>query len=354
MNPAHAAIESLLDSAAAIVDVRSPGEFAVGAVPGAVNIPLFDNGERAEIGTLYRHLGKQPAIRHGLDVVGGRLGEFVARFEPFRSRPLAVYCARGGMRSAAVVSLLQALGYSVQRLEGGYKAYRNYLLPRLEELVPPQLVVLHGRTGVGKTALLACLPNALDLEGLAQHRSSLFGAVNLQPRTQQQFEALLLQRLKQMDRSLLVWVEGESRKVGSVVLPAGLRRGMQSAICVLAEASLETRITRIIAEYGGPVPIPEVLAQLEAALRSLTGFFGRPRMEELVAQLHGRSLRPLVRVLLEEYYDPRYLHAMRNYRYALTFSNERPEQAAAELKEFARTLLFVAGAATDARAMGGA
>ncbi len=348
MNPSPHPFIPLLREAATIVDVRSPGEFARGAVFGAVNIPLFSNDERAEIGILYRQLGKDPAIQRGLEHVGGRLAEFVSGFEAFRGRPLLVYCARGGMRSQAVVSLLASFGFDVRRLEGGYKAYRNYVLAELGRLVPPRLIVIHGQTGVGKTLLLNRLPNALDLEGAAQHRSSLFGGVGLAPRTQQAFEAHLLARMQALDAALPVWVEGESRKVGAVTIPDGLRRAMREATCVLVTASLETRVTRIIAEYAGAgsneigKPGAEgvgeaTLRQLEDALRCLKPFFGANRTEELAGLLREGQLRPLVRTLLEEHYDPRYRHAMRNYTYALTVSSEDLDAAAVELSAFAHS-----------------
>jgi len=343
---------------AAVVDVRSPAEFAKGAVFGAVNIPLFSNDERAEIGTLYRQMGREPAIRRGLEQVGGRLEPFAAAFERFRGQPLVVYCARGGMRSQAVAALLASLGYTVRQLEGGYKAYRNYLLAELERAVPERLIVIHGQTGVGKTHILNRLPNALDLEAAAQHRSSLFGGVNRQPRTQQQFEADLLHRLQSLDHSRPVWIEGESRKVGAVTIPDALRRAMAASPCVLVTASLETRVTRIIAEYTGPSASAAAgldvatLSQLEAALASLRGFFGAVRTGQLLAQLHAGELRPLVRTLLEEHYDPRYRHAMRNYAYALTVSGEDLDAAARQLAAFGEGAVHTAKTAEPQMAEG--
>jgi tRNA 2-selenouridine synthase len=365
MNAAQHPFTLLLRNAAAIVDVRAPVEFARGAVFGAVNIPLFSDGERAEIGTLYRHLGKAPAVERGLTHVSTRLHAFVAAFDRYRGRPLVVYCARGGMRSQAVVSLLASLSFDVTRLEGGYKAYRAYALAELERLVPPRLIVVHGETGVGKTLLLERLPNALDLEAAAQHRSSLFGGVNREPRTQQQFEADLLHRLQGLDPARAVWVEGESRKVGAVTIPAGLRRAMAAATCVLVTASLETRITRIVAEYSGGgfaqgarqeagqrgTLDGATRTQLEAALRSLHGFFGAARTDALVALLRAGDLRPLVRTLLDEHYDPRYRHAMRHYAYALTVSGEDLDAAAAELAAFGRRLDAAAPAGAPGTAL---
>ena len=259
--------EAILRAGRTLVDARTPAEFAKGAIAGAVNIPLFSDGERAEIGSLYKQLGKHQAIDRGLELAGPRLQAFVQSFAPYRAAPLVVYCARGGMRSQSVVALLASLGYQVQQLPGGYKAYRNYLLDRLEVLVPPRPVVLHGRTGVGKTLLLQRLHNVLDLEDIAQHRSSLFGAVNLQPRTQQNFEAVLMQRLEALDFSNPVWIEGESRKVGNALIPKSLRGAMRGAVCVLGTAPMETRVQRIIEAYGAPDASTK--AQLGEALRGL-------------------------------------------------------------------------------------
>lgn len=330
-------IGETLRAATAIVDVRTAAEFAKGAVAGAVNIPLFDNSERAEIGTIYKQIGKQEAIQAGMNFVGGRLAELIQAFEPYKEQNLLIYCARGGMRSASVASLLGSLGYRASQLEGGYKAFRKYLLGRLEHDIPPHLLVIHGRTGVGKTLLLQRLCNVLDLEGLAQHRSSLFGSVNLEPRTQQQFDSLLLAALNGLDFNRPVWVEGESRKIGNVTMPESLRAAMQSATCVLVTASLETRVNRIIEEYGGLQPDPATLAQLEKALQSLGGLFGKKRAAELLELLHKGELEQGVAILLREYYDPRYEHAMRDYRYALEISSENLDSAADQLKRFAES-----------------
>ncbi len=328
-------VGAALAEATAVVDVRTPAEFAKGAVAGAHNIPLFDNAERSEIGTLYKQIGKQEAIQAGLKFVGGRLAGFIERFEPYRAGRLLVYCARGGMRSQSVVSLLSSLGYPASQLPGGYKAYRNYLLGALEREMPPRPIVLHGRTGVGKTLLLARLENALDLEDLAQHRSSLFGAVNLRPRTQQHFEALLLRALQGLDFAKPVWIEGESRKVGDAIIPEALRRAMQAGLCVLVTASLKTRARRIIEEYSGNGPAAETLAQLEAALVSLTRSMGKQTIARLVDCLRGGDLPTVVETLLVDYYDPRYLHGMRNYRYVLEVSSEDLDEAAQQLRAFA-------------------
>ncbi len=332
MTEPQSTLESALGGAETVIDVRTPAEHAKGAIAGSVNIPLFSDGERAELGTLYKQVGRGTAVGRGQEIVGKRLKEFVSAFEPHRERRLLVYCARGGMRSASVVKLLELLDYRVAQLPGGYKAFRNYLLAELERLVPQRIVVIHGQTGVGKTRILRQLPNMLDLEDLAQHRSSLFGGVNRRPRTQQQFEAHLLQALQALDPSRPVWVEGESRKVGPVMLPKPLMVAMKQGTCVLLTASLETRVRRIVEEYSGDDP--GTLPQLVAALRTLAPLFGKARTEELVDKLQAGDSETVVRSLLVDYYDSRYRHAMRQYRYALTLSAEDEAQAVAALRAF--------------------
>lgn len=319
-----------------VVDVRSPGEFAKGAVAGAVNLPLFSDGERSEIGTLYKMLGKEKAIHRGLDLFGARLSDYVASFEPFREDTLLVYCARGGMRSSAVTGLLTAFGFDARQLPGGYKGFRNHLLSVFEHGLPPRLIVIHGQTGTGKTRILNRLPNALDLEDCAQHRSSVFGAINLAPRTQQHFDAHLLAALGRLDHGSPVWVEGESRKIGDVTMPESLRAAMGQADCVLVTGSLEVRVGRIVEEYGGTGG--ELHGQLEEALRSLTAALGHDRVEEMISRVRGNEFHPVVETLLVDYYDPKYRHSMRDYQYTLTVSSDDLDEAAAVLKGFSDSI----------------
>jgi len=336
MLPDPETVAGYLAEAAVVVDVRSPAEFERGAVAGAVNIPLFSDDERAEIGTLYKALGRDRAVGRGRGLVEGRLAEFAAAFDPFRGREILVYCARGGMRSASVVELLAGLEHKVTQLPGGYKAYRNHLLHKFQHSLPPRLIVIHGQTGVGKTLLLQRLENRLDLEDAASHRSSVFGAINLNPRTQQNFEAELGRLLDGLDHGRPVWVEGESRKIGGVFMPDALRRQMQISDCVLVTAPLETRVERIVAEYGQTPQ--KALEQWEQALAQLTRVLGRERTSSMLARIAAGDLHSVAAELLVDYYDPRYAHSMKNNRYGLTVSAEDLDAAAAELEKFARNL----------------
>ena len=145
-----------------LIDVRTAQEYEKGSIPDAFNYPLFDNLERAEIGVIYRKIGKNAAVVKGLEFFEPRIQQFLSSLINFKSKRLVVFCARGGMRSASVVRLLQYQGFQAAQLQGGYKSYRSYVLKQLRKPVPP-LIVLHGSTGVGKTLLLKKLPDHLDL-----------------------------------------------------------------------------------------------------------------------------------------------------------------------------------------------
>jgi len=294
-----------------VIDVRSAAEFSAGSVPGAVNIPLFDDEERGMIGTIYRQGGREQAVELGHSVAGAKLADLLAAFLPHRHRPLAVYCARGGMRSRAVVNLLIQAGFAAVQLEGGYKAYRNRTLDRLKDF-RPQLIVIHGLTGTGKTRILQHLTPAIDLEELAGHRSSLFGALNLQPSSQQNFESRLVAVISGLGEEPL-FIEGESRKIGRVFIP-----------------------NRLIEDY--PVEDEVMLSQIEAILRSLKQKLGTVLVEEMCRLLHRRQLADLVKILLLEYYDRRYRRGMADYRYHLELSSENIPEAARRLSCFREEL----------------
>jgi tRNA 2-selenouridine synthase len=231
-----------------LIDVRTVHEYDRGSIPDAINYPLFDNLERAEIGEIYRKIGKNAAIEKGLEFFGPRIQKFLSSLADLKAKQLVIFCARGGMRSASVVRFLLDQGFQVSQLQGGYKSYRSYVLNQLSKPVNP-LIVLHGRTGVGKTLLLKKLPDHLDLEEFAGHRSSLFGAINKSPSTQKKFEAMLANKIIELPNKSPVFIEGESRKVGKVFIPQALAKAMKQGTLVLLEASLDTRVRRIVEEY---------------------------------------------------------------------------------------------------------
>ena len=314
-----------------LIDVRTAQEYEKGSIPDAFNYPLFDNLERAEIGVIYRKIGKNAAVVKGLEFFEPRIQQFLSSLTDLKSKRLVVFCARGGMRSASVVRLLQYQGFQAAQLQGGYKSYRSYVLKQLRKPVPP-LIVLHGRTGVGKTLLLKKLPDHLDLEEFAGHRSSLFGAINKMPQTQKNFEALLAKKILELPNTRPVFIEGESRKVGKVFIPQSLAKAMKYGTLVLLQASFDTRIRRIVEEYK--ICDEQTFLQTDLILQSMQKVLGKKKAEQLRQWLRKGEFENIVHVLLEEYYDPRYQHAMRMNEYALKLSAEDLNSAAEKLVRF--------------------
>ena len=329
-------VEEALAEDLLLLDVRTAEEFAKGSIPGARSFPLFDDLERAEIGTIYKQVGRDAAVVKGLEFFEPRLQQFLLSLSAIKPQQLVVYCARGGMRSASVVRLLEENGFRVSQMQGGYKYYRQFVLQQLENSTPP-LIVLHGQTGVGKTLILQKLPDHLDLEGLAQHRSSLFGAINKTPRTQKDFEALLVKKLSQLPEDLFLFVEGESRKVGQVFIPQSFANAMKSGILVLLKASLETRISRIVEEYN--ICDEQSIQQIDSILQSLKVALGKVKVEQLRLWLKQGEIENIVHMLLVDYYDPRYQHAMSGYDFELELSAEDLKQAAGELITFRNQMI---------------
>lgn len=362
---------------ATVVDLRAPKEHAEDHVPGAVNVPLFDDAQRAVVGTLYARSSPDAAFREARSIVRQRLTELVAsigrasgrsfeleaaRFDELfdamtaggigaleaelvartvddpPAAPLVLACWRGGLRSKSVVAFLRALGRDdVFGLEGGYRAYRAVVRRELAGWDAPAngtpSYVLRGLTGVGKTLVLRALERlrprwTIDLEGIARHRSSLLGMVGLEPVSQKAFESGLATRLRAGFPGPVVF-EGESRKVGDVVVPERIWRALDGGTNVLLEAPVERRVEVLAADYlakpeAGPV-LRSQLARIEALMGpvkyagALTGLWDRGAITELVE------------LLLERYYDPRYRHGERQRKYAVTIDATDPERAAREI-----------------------
>ena len=319
-----------------IIDVRTAEEFTAGTIPGAVNAPLFDNDERSVIGTLYRHGGRPQAIDKGFEYADSKLSELLAGFEPFRGMACVVFCARGGMRSRAVVNLLDQCGYKVFQLAGGYKQYRNVVMERLADF-QPKVIVIHGLTGTGKTRIIEQLDHSIDLEDLARHRSSLFGGLDREPSNQRTFESRLVEVISSLGGREPYFIEGESRKIGRVFTPQPLAMAMKSGVLVYVHCSMQTRITRIIEDY--PVTDTRILRQIEAILQSFKQKMGVGLVEKMCQLLQNGELRELVHILLVDYYDKRYGKSMSNYKYTMELSSENIAEATVNLTELRNSLV---------------
>jgi tRNA 2-selenouridine synthase len=246
------------------IDVRSPAEFEHAHIPHALNLPLFDNEQRALIGTTYKKQSREAAIKVGLPLFGNKMLPMIETVEAWikdrqkendLTKPtIYVHCWRGGMRSAAVAWLLDLYGYKVIQLTGGYKAYRNWVLAQFT--IPYSLKVLGGYTGSGKTEILHALQEknyaVIDLEGLAHHKGSAYGAIGQLPQpSQEMFENLLAEKLLEVNKKQKsIWIEDESQRIGTVLIPTPLFHLMRNSTCYFMTIPFEQRLNFIVEGYG--------------------------------------------------------------------------------------------------------
>lgn len=314
-----------------IIDVRSPLEFNEGSIPGAQNIPLLTDLERTLVGTLYRQYGQQPAIEKGYELFEPKIAAFLSPFQRLpKDQKIAVFCARGGMRSQVITSLLRKHGYAAEQIIGGYKAFRNWNLEKLAQFTLNHPVILHGKTGVGKTLVLNQLDNALDLEGLAQHRGSMFGAIGKCPVTQKSFDAALLKRLEALDNSHPVFIEGESRKIGKITLPAKLFGQMKTARSILLEASPGTRALRTVEEYIDKYP--DSHGEIRETILGLKRDLGKANIQRLVKDFDDKKYQSCFEFILLNYYDRKYDYSLKSIEFDSITSSESIMQAAELIK----------------------
>jgi tRNA 2-selenouridine synthase len=292
-----------------IIDVRSPAEYAEDHVPGAINLPALDNEERAIVGTIYKQedpfkarkvgaaLVAQNAARHLQGPLADREGGW---------RPL-VYCWRGGQRSGSFASILQQIGWRADVVKGGYKAYRRLVVSALYgETVPHKLMLIDGGTGTAKTRILAGLAQAgaqvIDLEGMANHRGSVFGAMGDQP-AQKMFESRIAMALAKADPTRPLFIEAESNKVGDLLIPPALWHGMQAAQRIILQAPIAARARYLVHAYADMTADDTRLAETLNALRP---YHGGTRVQEWQAMASEGAFERLASALIAEHYDPRY------------------------------------------------
>ncbi len=328
---------SLLDTHL-VVDVRTPLEFHEDHIPGAINVPLLTNEERVEIGTLYKQTGPHEARIRGLELTAHRFPAMVAEIAAAAAgRPILVYCWRGGLRSRTVTDILSLTGFRAVQLRGGYKTFRTHVAATFTPFTPPgPLVVIHGMTGVGKTTFLLGLQTegfaVVDLEGLASHRGSAFGELGLtQALTQKRFETLLWDAFRRLPAGVPVIVEGESRRIGKVSLPGDMYEVMQASVKVWCEASLETRVARLTAEYG----LPAYREGMTLALERIRKRLGGETYGTIAGHLERWEMEPFMADLIRHYYDKVY-YKTREWREELTLSLEDYAAAGAQLTAFLR------------------
>jgi len=288
-----------------IFDVRSPLEYKQGHIPGAINLPLFTDEERALVGTCYKKVGQKAAIELGVQLVGPQLHGLLtlAKSHMTDAYPTRIYCFRGGMRSGFVSWFFNFVGYTSITLKGGYKAFRRFVLDKVNG--PCQLQVLGGFTGSGKTQLLETWRHSgkqiIDLEALANHRGSAFGLSygDSQPTTEH-FENRLAICLAALDMNQIIWVEDESRQIGNCTIPNGFFDAMKTAPLTFLECPIEQRIENIIQMYGSYPP--EYLMNCTEKIKKK---LGSEKTLSVLQHIREGSLHEAVKHLLE-YYDKSY------------------------------------------------
>ena len=319
-----------------LIDVRSPKEFAQGHIPNAINIPLFDDKEREAVGIRYKHGGSENAIMLGLELVGPKLARFakLAKSEAKKKR-LLVYCWRGGARSANMGWLFETAGLEVKVLEGGYKAYRRYI--REQFAVPAQLVVLGGYTGSGKTDVLKELENMgeqfLDIEGHAHHKGSAFGRLGQEAQpTNEQFENNLAEKWLKFEFNKTIWVEDESRVLGTCSINEPLFKKMRTGILIKIMLPKSERMKRLVKEYGG---FDQVL--LLKSLEKIRQRMGGLAIKQASEALEKRDLLTFADLTLT-YYDKTYSHQradkIPSHIFEIDIEKDDPLSTAKKLLEF--------------------
>lgn len=293
-----------------IIDVRSPAEYADDNIPGAISLPVLSDAERAEVGTLYKQVAPFTARKVGAALVAQNAAQHL--MGPLADkgggwRPL-VYCWRGGQRSGSFASILSQIGWRVETIAGGYKAWRALVVHQVREAaVPAPVIVLDGNTGSAKTELLNLLPalgiQVIDLEGLANHRGSLFGALGPQP-SQRMFEGRLAAILARLDPARPVVVEAESAKVGNCSLPAPLWQAMCGAPRIAIAAPAAARAAYLTRAYAD---MTADTARLSATIDALRPLHPAARIAEWQAMAAAGAFAPLALDLMQHHYDPRYI-----------------------------------------------
>lgn len=321
-----------------LVDLRSPEEYSEFTIPGAVNLPIFDNEERKLIGTVYHHESIDKAKKIGVEYASRRLPVLYEEISKLKAEheKVVLFCERGGFRSSSICALLSSIGMGVLKLKGGYKGYRavvNTQLPELNSEV--SYIVLHGYTGTGKTELLRMLEDrghaVLDLEKYANHRGSLLGDVGLGSRiSQKQFESLIYDSLKSRV-SDTVLVEGESSRIGNIVIPHYIMESMRTGRHLLAVGSLEKRVRRIVEEYTQKHDCNE---DIIASLRKLEKHISARRIEEYTRAVEAGNYFEVARDLMVRYYDPMYENEQKGFRYELTVNTDDLEEACREVEHW--------------------
>lgn len=310
------------------IDVRSPKEFEDDHIPEALNLPIFNNEERAEVGTIYKLIGKDEAVIRGTEIGGQRIGDIINALVDIRGRNIVLCCARGGMRSGAVASLLDSLGIETFKLKDGYKSYRRYVMEILHTSpIKPEVFILQGLTGAGKTEIIKHIKNSIDLEGLAGHRSSVFGAIGLKQNSQKAFETGLCSGIIKLKDEAYLVLEGESRKVGDLHIPDNIFKRMRSSPAIYIDTPMKRRVEIIKKEYDRFHEHEKVISIVKSLKRKLSS----SKIEKLLELYNSGKVDEFIEILLADYYDALYGYTLKKMTYIATLVNDNSADTASQV-----------------------
>jgi len=305
------AVKRASESKVTFIDVRSPKEYKEAHVKNAISLPILDDLERHEVGITYKHISREKAIEKGTEFFLPKVEDFIRTVkEKAEGSEIILYCWRGGYRSKAVTELLTQQGISVRQMTGGFKSYIKWIQEEIkylsEELRKKKCYVLAGKTGTNKTALLRLLSEdypVLDLEYLAQHRSSVFGAINLMPRSQKQFLIDLYYELNNLKDKPFFIIENESSRIGNVCVPKNIMHCIHNASVILLKRSINARVKSIIEEY---LENKSEIKRIYQIVEKIQKYIGKKNVIMLRKLLDDEEYEEFTKFLLERYYDLTY------------------------------------------------
>ncbi len=286
-----------------IIDARSPAEYEHSKITNAINLFALSNEEHKEVGYIYKQKSKSEAKIKGASYICLNSAKHIYTLNNLCKigSKIAIYCARGGLRSNSIATIFSNIGYRVYRLDKGYKGYRSYIVNYLENFTHNNFIVLGGNTGCGKSELIQALANSIDLENLANHLGSTFGAVKGEQPSQKEFQNKLFFELQKIDKNKPIFIEGESKRIGKIILPDLLYERMGQGKRIEITAPIEQRVKRILKDY---IHVDDKFFYF--CMEKITPYIKKSVKEEIIKYYKERDLAKVSEILLLDYYDKVY------------------------------------------------